>query len=88
MSAGVRQFVDILIEDLSRFEASLPTLDPDWIEAAGIGDVAVSLTPESVTQLWDRFYAHLQELVSRDAAAPTATVVSVVVAAFPHPKAP
>ena len=81
-----RQQVDILIEDLSRFEASLPTLDPDWIEAAGIGDVVVSLTPESVTQLWDRFYAHLDELVSQDAGAPAATTVSVVVAAFPRPE--
>jgi DNA-binding transcriptional ArsR family regulator len=83
-----RQQVNILMEDVARFEESLSTLDPAWIEAAGIGDLVVSLTPESVTQLWDRFYAHLQELVSRDAAAPTATVVSVVVAAFPHPKAP
>jgi DNA-binding transcriptional ArsR family regulator len=83
-----RQQVNILMEDVARFEESLFTLDPAWIEAAGIGDLVVSLTPESVTQLWDRFYAHLQELVSRDAAAPTATVVSVVVAAFPHPKAP
>ena len=81
-----RQQVDILIEDLSRFEASLPTLDPDWIEAAGIGDVVVSLTPESVTQLWDRFYAHLDELVSQDAVAPAATMVSLVVAAFPRPE--
>jgi DNA-binding transcriptional ArsR family regulator len=83
-----RQQVDVLIHDVSRFEESLPTLDPAWIEAAGIGDLVVSLTPESVTQLWDRFYAHLEELVSHDAEAATATRVSVVVAAFPRTETP
>lgn len=83
-----QQQVDLLMEDVSRFEQSLPALDPEWIEAAGIGDLVVSLTPESVTQLWDRFYAHLDELVAHDAEAPTAARVSVVVAAFPRPEIP
>ena len=83
-----RHQVDILINDVSRFEESLLTLDPSWIEASGIGDLLVSLTPESVTQLWDRFYAHLEELAARDATAPTAARVSVVVAAFPRPETP
>ena len=83
-----RRQVEILMEDVSRFEESLSTLDPAWIEAAGIGDLVVSLTPESVTQLWDRFYEHLDQLVAHDAATPTATRVSVVVAAFPRPEKP
>jgi hypothetical protein len=83
-----RHQVDILINDVSRFEESLLTLDPSWIEAFGIGDLVVSLTPESVTQLWDRFYAHLEELAARDATAATAARVSVVVAAFPRPETP
>ena len=83
-----RRQVEILMEDVSRFEESLSTLDPAWIEAAGIGDLVVSLTPESVTQLWDRFYGHLDQLVAHDAATPTATRVSVVVAAFPRPEKP
>lgn len=83
-----RQQVEILMQDLSRFEESLTTLDTSWIEAAGIGDLVVSLTPESVTLIWDRFYQHLDELVARDATAPTAARVSFVVAAFPRPEAP
>jgi len=83
-----RQQVGVLADDVSNFETSLTTLDATWIEAAGIGDLVVSMTPESVTELWNRFYEHLEELVARDANEPRATRVSVVVAAFPRPEAP
>ena len=83
-----RRQVEVLIGDVERFEADQDRLSPAWVEAAGIGDLQVRLTEASLTELWDRFYAHLEELRSRDAAAPDATAVSVVVAGFPQPETP
>ncbi len=79
-----RRQVEMLIADVERFDADLDRLDPAWVEVAGIGDLLVRLTPASLTTLWDRFYAHLDELVSGDAADPAAAPVSVVVAGFPR----
>jgi len=79
-----RRQVEVLIEDVERFERDLPTLDPAWVEAAGIGDLVVRLTPESLDELWQRFYAHLDDLVARDADDPAAARVSIVVAGFPR----
>jgi DNA-binding transcriptional ArsR family regulator len=83
-----RRQVEVLIGDVERFEAELDRLDPSWVEAAGIGDLPVRLTRESVAELWDRFYAHLDELRARDADEPTAAVVSIVVAGFPRAETP
>ncbi|HWG98137.1 MAG TPA: helix-turn-helix domain-containing protein [Pilimelia sp.] len=79
-----RRQVEVLIGDVERFDANLDQLDPAWVEAAGIGDLVVNLTVESLTALWDRFYAHLDALVAADAADPSARPVSVVVAGFPR----
>jgi hypothetical protein len=76
--------VEVLIGDVERFEHELDQLDPAWVEAAGIGDLPVRLTRASLGELWDRFYAHLEELRARDAGAPDAAVVSIVVAGFPR----
>lgn len=79
-----RRQVEILIADVERFEAEQDRLDPAWVEAAGIGDLRVRLTPESVDDLWNSFYAHLDELRARDADDPAAGPVSIVVAGFPR----
>ena len=83
-----RRQVEVLIGDVERFEAGQDRLSPAWVEAAGLGDLRVRLTETSLTELWDRFYAHLEELRVRDEADPDATVVSVVVAGFPQPETP
>jgi DNA-binding transcriptional ArsR family regulator len=80
-----RQQLEVLVEDLQQFERALPELDHDWVEAAGIGDLLVRLTPGALGELWERFYSHLDELVARDGADPAALPVSVVVAGFPRP---
>jgi DNA-binding transcriptional ArsR family regulator len=79
-----RRQVEVLIGDVERFESELDRLAPAWVEAAGIGDLPVRLSPASLTELWDRFYAHLDELRARDADDPAAAVVSIVVAGFPR----
>ena len=83
-----RRQVEVLIGDVERFEAEQDRLTPAWIEAAGIGDLQVRLTETSLTELWDRFYAHLDELRARDNDDPAAAVVSVVVAGFPQAATP
>jgi DNA-binding transcriptional ArsR family regulator len=83
-----RRQVEVLIGDVERFETEQDRLTPAWVEAAGIGDLQVRLTESSLTQLWDRFYAHLDELRARDSADPDATVVSIVVAGFPRTDTP
>ena len=79
-----RRQVEVLIGDVERFESELDRLAPAWVEAAGIGDLPVRLSPASLTELWDRFYAHLDELRARDADDPAAAVVSIVVSGFPR----
>jgi DNA-binding transcriptional ArsR family regulator len=79
-----RRQVEVLIADVDAFEAALGSLDAPWVEVSGIGDLLVRLSPASVTALWERFYAQLDELVRQDATDPTAFPVSVVVAAFPR----
>jgi len=79
-----RRQVEVLIEDVNRFEQVLQDLDPSWVEVSGIGDLLVRLAPESLSRLWERFYAHLDELVAADADNPDAHQVSVVVAGFPR----
>ncbi len=79
-----RRQVEVLISDVELFEAEQDQLEPAWVEAAGIGDLKVRLTLGALSELWDRFYAHLEELGARDADLPTAVPVSIVVAGFPH----
>ncbi len=79
-----RRQVEVLIGDVERFEEDLDRLEPAWVEAAGVGDLLVRLSHASLAELWDRFYAHLDELRARDAEDPAAAVVSIVVAGFPR----
>ena len=79
-----RRQVEVLIGDVERFETEQDELEPSWVEAAGIGDLQVRLTLAGLAELWDRFYAHLDELRARDSDDPAAAVVSVVVAGFPR----
>ncbi|NEA33498.1 helix-turn-helix transcriptional regulator [Streptomyces sp. SID13031] len=80
-----RQQAGILQSDAQSFERLQDTLPPEWIDAAGIGDLLVSLSPDSVNELWDRFYSHLDELKARDAGNAAARRVSIVVGGFPRP---
>lgn len=79
-----RRQAGILLEDLEQFEAVQDTLSPEWLDAAGIGDLILKLTPESLGELWDRFYAHVDELKARDSDDEDARRVSIVVAGFPR----
>ncbi|MFD0596649.1 ArsR/SmtB family transcription factor [Catellatospora coxensis] len=79
-----RQQVDVLIRDVEGYEAMLGSLPPEWVEASGIGDLLVRLTPDSVNTLWARFYAHVDELVAQDAADPAARPVSILVSGLPR----
>lgn len=77
-----RRQVEVLIQDAARFDEAVEDLEPSWVEVSGIGDRVERLTPDSLSELWDRFYAHLDELVARHADDPAARPVSVVVAGF------
>lgn len=79
-----RRQAEILVADVEAFEHDQATLPVEWVNAAGLGDLLVKLTPAAVTELWERFYAHLDELVAQDATNPDARKVSVVVSAFPR----
>ncbi|GAA1632941.1 hypothetical protein GCM10009679_42700 [Saccharothrix algeriensis] len=79
-----RQQAQILLDDLDGFEAALPALPEEWVEASGVGDLLLRLTPESVSALWARFYAHADELAAQDAADPAARPVSIVVSGLPR----
>ncbi|MGY0233860.1 helix-turn-helix domain-containing protein [Longispora urticae] len=79
-----RHQVEVLIRAVRDFEAHADDLSPEWVEASGIGDLLVRLTPGSLTELWDTFYAHVDALVARDADDPAALPVSVVAAGFPR----
>lgn len=80
-----RRQAEVLVRDVLAFEDQQAGLEERWVAAAGIGDLVVRLTPDSLDLLWARFYAHLDELVARDAASPDARAVSIVVAGFPRP---
>jgi DNA-binding MarR family transcriptional regulator len=79
-----RQQAGILLSDVKAFEQDQETLPVEWVAAAGIGDLLVNLTPESVGELWERFYAHLDELRAKDTGNADVRKVSIVVSAFPR----
>jgi DNA-binding transcriptional ArsR family regulator len=79
-----RRQVEVLISDVERFDEISGEVDPAWSEASGIGDLVVRLNVASLTELWDRFYADLDELVARDEDDPEARSISIVVAGFPR----
>lgn len=85
IAAMRRRQVEVLARDVEHFEASITRLPPEWVEAAGIGDLLVNLTAASLTTLWNEFYARLDELAAADADNPDALRVSVVAAGFPRP---
>jgi DNA-binding transcriptional ArsR family regulator len=80
-----RRQLEVLVEDVDHFDRGISDLPPEWVEAAGIGDLMVRLTPAALSELWDGFYAHLDELRARESRSPDAAPVSIVVAGFPRP---
>lgn len=79
-----RRQAEVLVRDVLDFEEQQAGLDEAWVSVAGIGDLVVTMTPDSLDLLWQRFYEHLDELVARDVTDPAARKVSVVVAGFPR----
>ncbi len=71
-----REFVDVVRRaQLDHLERSLVQHDedmaagrlgPEWREGAGISDLALRLTPESLTELWEAFERKAEELATRD----------------------
>ncbi|QGV82373.1 ArsR family transcriptional regulator [Streptomyces ficellus] len=58
-------------------------LGPDWLEPAGVSDLMVRLTPESLTELWTTIERTVEELVTRDADDARAEQVALFFAGFP-----
>ena len=79
-----RRQLEVLVEVVEQFETAERGLAPDWLEAAGIGDVLTWLTPESLAELWRRFYADIDELAAAEDGSQRARMVSIVVAGFPR----
>ncbi|WP_415949879.1 ArsR/SmtB family transcription factor [Streptomyces sp. KLOTTS4A1] len=74
--------IEHLRQSLARHEADLAEgrLGPEWVEPSGISDTLPRLTPQSLTELSQAFQDKIAELAARDAQAPDAEQVVVVVA--------
>ncbi|MFI0419513.1 helix-turn-helix domain-containing protein [Spongiactinospora sp. 9N601] len=87
--AAIRQRqIELLVRSNGEFEAQAASWSPEWIEAAGISDDVVRLTPASLTELYQRWEDVLRELAARDADAPAAEQVVIHYSAFPRRPAP
>ncbi|RBQ15431.1 transcriptional regulator [Spongiactinospora rosea] len=87
--AAIRQRqIELLIRSNEEFEAQAATWSAAWIEAAGISDDVVRLTPATLTELYRRWEDVLRELAARDAADPAAEQVVIHYSAFPRRPAP
>lgn len=64
---------------------SAATWSPAWVEASGMGDYFVRLTPEGVKEFFERFEALKEELEQRFGDGPEAEPVHVFAAAYPRP---
>jgi DNA-binding transcriptional ArsR family regulator len=76
--------LDALARDHETFEREMTGWGMAWIDAAGMSDEVVRLTPASVTELLGRVLALARELSERDAADPAAEQVRIHLAAFPR----
>lgn len=77
-----RRQVEALERTIDNFEAQLTSQPPEWIDACGMHDLIVRLTPASLAELFARFDADLEALAARDASDPDARPVATYVAGF------
>ncbi|GII87449.1 transcriptional regulator [Sphaerisporangium siamense] len=77
-----RQF-EVFVRDREGFERDRESWGPAWVEAAGMSDDMVRMTPETLRRLYERVSALVRELEAEDAGKPGAERVSVHLAAFP-----
>ncbi|GLX01782.1 helix-turn-helix domain-containing protein [Microtetraspora sp. NBRC 16547] len=78
-----RRQMEVLREAVEAFDRDSASWGAEWIEAAGMADDVVRLTPASVAALYGRVSALLRELEEHDKDAPDAERVSVFVSAHP-----
>lgn len=79
--------VRLLEELIERFDEGLDNWSRDWIDAAGISDEVVRLTPATLQRLGDRVMELAREYAAEDADADDAELVMLVVAGFPRREA-
>jgi DNA-binding transcriptional ArsR family regulator len=84
VSAMRHRQLEVLARDSDAFERDQESWSREWIEAAGMSDDVVRLTPRSVIELDAHVEKLLSRLAERDAADPAARLVSVHIAAFPR----
>ncbi|MCC5581255.1 helix-turn-helix transcriptional regulator [Microtetraspora sp. AC03309] len=78
-----RRQLEVLRATVEAFDRDPESWGAAWIEAAGMSDDVVRLTPASVEALYGRVSALLREFEERDKDAPDAERVSVFVSAHP-----
>ncbi|WP_436762523.1 helix-turn-helix domain-containing protein [Streptosporangium sp. V21-05] len=79
-----RRQLDILARDHASFEREMDAWGAEWIDAAGMSDETVRLTPASVAEFHRRAMELARELAGRDAGDPSAEPVNVHLGVFPH----
>jgi DNA-binding transcriptional ArsR family regulator len=83
-----RRQVQVLTDNAEAFERDRDSWSEEWIEAAGMSDDVVRLSPASVASLSARVWSMLREAADRDKDAPDARPVAVFLAAHPRPDRP
>lgn len=78
--------VRLLEETVERFYERLDSWNSDWLDAAGISDDVIRLTPATLDRLVDRIMDLAREYAAQDAEAAGAELVTLVVAGFPRPE--
>ncbi|MBA2950650.1 helix-turn-helix domain-containing protein [Streptomyces himalayensis] len=80
-----RRQIEHLEASLARHQEDIAhgRLGQEWVEPSGISDLMPSLTPESLTELWEAFERKLEELTARDARNPRAALVVLLTAGLP-----
>ncbi|WP_405394554.1 ArsR/SmtB family transcription factor [Microbispora hainanensis] len=73
-----------LTADVESFERECDLWSEAWVEAAGMSDLVVRLSPATVASLYERVSAMLLEAAERDRDDPDARPVAVLLAAHPR----
>ncbi|MCG5214300.1 winged helix-turn-helix domain-containing protein [Streptosporangium sp. KLBMP 9127] len=82
-----RRQIANLLHDHEAFGQRMDTMSREWVDASGMADEIVRLTPGSMAALWEhwaRFSSALQELARNDAGDPAAEEVAVYMYAIPR----
>ncbi|WP_169953343.1 helix-turn-helix transcriptional regulator [Microbispora sp. H11081] len=79
-----RRQLEKLAADVENFERERDLWSEEWVEAAGMSDLVVRLSPATVADLYERVSALFIEAGERDRDDPDARQVSVLLAAHPR----